>query len=483
MNTRQNVTTWDVPLEIRVPSVDDDAERGLEATPESSEFTDTFFDTAELDLVRHGVTLRHTDDGGRRWLAEFTSSTMSPTIELDGSGDDTDVPEEIADLLWGLRLGKELRVAAIVHTRRTRHHHTDRNDRPRLDVIDDVVSATVPGPVATATRWREVIVEPIGKSGDRVAGRIHRRLHGAGARRSATTSRLTRALGHDAESGAESRRPSSRSRTAVESYIAVQLAAIFAGDIALRRGEEPIHDTRVAIRRLRSTLRTSKAILDTARIEGVDEELKWFAGLLGEVRDRHVQGRRFRESVAALPEELVLGPVAARIDEILLGEQTDHRRTVDEAMTSDRYRDLLAVLGMWTDTPPLAADSRIRTDDLRTIVRRGARKADKRLAAAITTGEPTDLHRARKAAKRARYAAELARPVLDKRHGKARVKRFKRIQTVLGDHQDATIAAESLRRLGAGAGVRGGENGFTYGILYQREIQAAQDARRRVAHL
>jgi CHAD domain-containing protein len=480
MNTlQQNVTTWDVPLEMPVPRFDDRADRDREVAPEVSESTDTFFDTPELDLLRHGVTVRHTDDGGR-WLAEFASSTMGPTVDLDASdGDTADVPTEIADLLWGLRLGKELRIVAIVHIRRTRHHHADRKDRPRLEVVDDVVSATVPGPVATATRWREVSVEPLGKDGDRVADRLHRRLHGAGARPSTTTSRLTRALGHDTDD----RRSSSRSRTAVESYISMQLGKIFAGDIALRRGEEPIHDTRVAIRRLRSTLRTGTTIVDTERTEGIDEELKWFAGLLGEVRDRQVQGRRFREAVAALPDDLVLGPVAARIDEILIGEQSDHRRAVDEAMTSDRYRDLLTVLGTWSDTAPLAADTRVRTGDLRTIVRRAARKADKRLAEAIASGEPTDLHRARKAAKRARYAAELARPVLDKKHGKARVKRFKTIQTVLGDHQDATVAAQSLRRLGAGAGVRDGENGFTYGILYQREIDAAQDARRRVAHL
>jgi CHAD domain-containing protein len=175
----------------------------------------------------------------------------------------------------------------------------------------------------------------------------------------------------------------------------------------------------------------------------------------------------------------VLGPVAARIDEELSAQQHRHRRAVTEVMTSDRYRRLLATLSGWIESVPLAA-GRVGRKDLHRIATRAARKADTRLSQALSSGDEEDLHRARKAAKRARYAGELAAPVVDKSAGRGQVKRYKHIQTVLGEHQDAAVAARTLRELGAAAGVRNGENGFTYGVLYQRELDAAAAARAEV---
>ena len=100
---------------------------------------------------------------------------------------------------------------------------------------------------------------------------------------------------------------------------------------------------------------------------------------------------------------------------------------------------------------------------------------------AIESGDDALLHRGRKAAKRARYAAELRRP-LDK-SAKKTVKHYKKFQRVLGDHQDGAIAAETLLRLGQVAGTTDGENGFTFGLLYSQEQQAAADARRKVTEL
>ena len=53
----------------------------------------------------------------------------------------------------------------------------------------------------------------------------------------------------------------------------------------------------------------------------------------------------------------------------------------------------------------------------------------------------------------------------------------KKIQDVLGEHQDAVVAAGLMltlaRRLGPGAD----RNGFTFGVLYQRELDRAARAR------
>ena len=49
---------------------------------------------------------------------------------------------------------------------------------------------------------------------------------------------------------------------------------------------------------------------------------------------------------------------------------------------------------------------------------------------------------------------------------------MKKVQSVIGDHQDAVIAREAARDLGIGAHLAG-ENAFTYGLLYEREARQA----------
>ena len=88
-------------------------------------------------------------------------------------------------------------------------------------------------------------------------------------------------------------RPQHTAGDVVESYIAEQQRVVLAGDLALRRDNDSvIHKTRVATRRLRSTLRTFRPYFDPARAQALDAELRWYAALLGDVRDRQVLQRR-----------------------------------------------------------------------------------------------------------------------------------------------------------------------------------------------
>jgi CHAD domain-containing protein len=82
------------------------------------------------------------------------------------------------------------------------------------------------------------------------------------------------------------------------------------------------------------------------------------------------------------------------------------------------------------------------------------------------------LHEARKAAKRARYAAEVLRPVAGKKARRFGA-RMKDLQSVLGEHQDAVITRQSLRDLGVGAALAG-ENAFAYGVMYEAEVTRAR---------
>jgi CHAD domain-containing protein len=55
------------------------------------------------------------------------------------------------------------------------------------------------------------------------------------------------------------------------------------------------------------------------------------------------------------------------------------------------------------------------------------------------------------------------------------ISRRKDLQDLLGNHQDSIVSAAFLRDLGARRGIRSGQNGFSYGFLYAREL-AARDS-------
>lgn len=277
--------------------------------------------------------------------------------------------------------------------------------------------------------------------------------------------------------------PTVRGTRTLADYLNTQIDGIEAGDVALRHDEDgdTIHDTRVAIRRVRSTLRVFAKVLDTSEIGDMDTELKWFAGLLGDVRDCQVQRSRFGEVLNGMPDELILGPVKSRIDDHLHAIELPAREDIAEAMGSVRYQSMMAALRRWRAEPPIAGA--VTTGTLRRRARRAQRKADRRLLAALESGDDTMLHRARKAAKRARYAAELCKSLGKGTRSKRTIKHYKQIQSLLGDHQDTVVACEMLRRLGVSAGTTVGENGFTYGLLYAREQQIAGQCRQEARQL
>ena len=147
-----------------------------------------------------------------------------------------------------------------------------------------------------------------------------------------------------------------------------------------------IHPTRVATRRLRSTLRIFADYVDPERAQAFDAELSWYAALLGEVRDREVQRARFAKAIAALPEEQVLGPVAARIEEHLRAEQVQHQQALDKAMNGRRYLALLQESARWVTDPPFTDLAAQKPTELRAAVRAAAKKVSKHLAAGLGPG-------------------------------------------------------------------------------------------------
>lgn len=467
---------FDAGPEFELPALDKLIPKGGEAQASDVQLVSAYFDTDELDLLRRGITIRRRrGDADTGWHAKVPAEKARTEIRLPlGTGDDATVPDELASLLVGAALGKPLAEVATLTSLRSIHVLTDADGGVVAELADDSVTVDLAGSAGHA--WRELEVE-LGPAGTEAElKRLGKVLRAAGASRGEHPSKLHRALRSQDEPAHVG------ALAAVVDYLEAQTQAIFAGDVYLRRGLDPIHSTRVAIRRYRSTLRVFADVFDESRAASLDSELSWFAGLLGEVRDRQVQRARFAESIRELPEQLVLGPVAARIENDLLAEQIRFREAVTVEQDSDRYRALLAELSAWSRELPISDGAgEIDAGALDKLARKAGKKVAKRIASAVDGGDDDALHRARKASKRARYAAELVQPIVGKKEAKARIKRYKGVQEILGEHQDAVVAASTLIELGRKAGVTPGENGFTFGLLYAQELHAASAAKAEIS--
>jgi CHAD domain-containing protein len=270
----------------------------------------------------------------------------------------------------------------------------------------------------------------------------------------------------------------------LQAHLREQLAVLLRLDPQVRAGDaEAVHKMRIATRRLRSALATFRPLVDHERTDPVRDELRWLAGALGTVRDIDVLHERLRTAIADLPTDLVLGPVGARIDSTLAASRRDALARLVGSLDDARYVDLLDSLESLAAQPPLRAratgpaESEVPVLVARTVrrVRRAAEAVDAAPERVVA------LHQVRKDAKRARYAAEVAAPVVGDKAGRA-AKRWKRVQSTLGVLQDSAVARTTLREL-AVAAHGAGENGFTFGLLHAREEAAAARATERYEEL
>jgi CHAD domain-containing protein len=462
---RERELKFDVSPDWELPDPAGLGTPGATVQRETVRLETTYFDTAARDLLQHGLTLRRREgDSDVGWQLKVPSGSARNEIRLPPG--ERAVPTELREITLGVRGGAALKQVATLITERQAHRLLDEDGQPLFEIVVDTVTAMQTRDVGVTKHWREVEIELL-EGDERMLDRAARWLTKRGADPSLSRSKLARTL--DADPGKP--RDASTLAGLASEYLDAQAAAIVGGDIDLRRGRDAIHATRVATRRYRSVLRVLGALYDPGRAAALDAELAWYAGALGVVRDRQVLRRHLKAALAELPRELLLGPVAARLEQRLIAEQEEAREKLAAVLRSRRYYALLAELRTWRTEPPLAADEPVANIGI--YLDKAQRKVSRRIRHAPRgAGRDEGLHRARKAAKRARYLAELARPELGKQANKVR-KEMKATQNRLGAHQDSVVAAEFLRRMGAAAGATG-ENGFTYGLLYARELSRAQ---------
>jgi CHAD domain-containing protein len=228
----------------------------------------------------------------------------------------------------------------------------------------------------------------------------------------------------------------------VVEYAAAQLRVVLessAGVAAL--DGEAVHQTRVAIRRFRATVRTFRGVYRRSVAHELATRLHAQAVLLGRVRDLALARERWRE--ADRSAERALG---AALDE----EQRRAAATLLDALGSPAQVQLTRQLHEWLAEPPVRQRSPMPDAGAardRVAIARGRRdRAIVRALAAAEAQAPDAgvlLHSARKATRRHRYALELAAPMLPGAP-ETEIEHDQRLQDLLGAHQDAVTALELL---------------------------------------
>ena len=439
-----------------------------------------YYDTADLRLIGAGITLRRRTGGeDAGWHLKLPAGPDTrDEIRLPLAAPGGAVPEELAALVRAWTRGVALAPVVRIQTSRRVLRLLDGSGQTLAEVAADHVAAE-PADGSAATSWDEIEAELV-TGGPALLEAIDTQLRRAGARPAATATKLQRALAGRLPAAGAAHEPSpltghSPAGEAVLSYVRDQVAAIWRYDPLVRRdAPDAVHQMRVATRRARSALQAFGGIIERDATGPLCAELKWLAAAFGPARDTEVLLARLTADLAAIPSVLVVGPVQARITAHFTAELAQAGQTALAALDGQRYLRLLDDLDALLADPPLTPLAKRNAGKvLAKPVRRAARRLQRALAA-VPGAEDRDaaIHEARKATKRARYAAEAAAPALG-RTASRQAAQAKELQQLLGDHHDSVVARTVLLDLAEKARAAG-EDTFTYGLMHQR--QACQAA-------
>lgn len=426
--------------------------------PVTARLSSTYYDTADLRLAREGITLRErvgSDEGWHLKVPAGSDGRHELRAELGGS----EPPAALLDLVAVYTRNEPVRRVTTLETIRVTRRLLSADSEPLGEVVDDEVR--VLDGDRELSRFREIEVEAAPEVADPgpLLAEVTARLTAAGATLGEQLSKAVRALGPAAQQPptpppAEPVTASDPAAAAITAHLRTQARALMRSDLGVRRDlPDAVHQMRVAARRYRSTLRTFRPLLEREDdLVALADELAWTADVLGEVRDREVLLTRLERDIAELTlpgaERAALADYVAQR---LGAEMAAAREEVLAMLSGGRYRRLVKQVIDVATAPPLDPAADAPADQvLPTLVETAAAALRKRAGRLDDDSADTAYHRARIAAKRARYAGELATPVLGK-PAKRFAEAAEAVQEVLGEHQDAAVAADTARRLATDA--------------------------------
>ena len=206
---------------------------------------------------------------------------------------------------------------------------------------------------------------------------------------------------------------------------------------------ERIHQSRVAMRRIRSNLRTFRLVLDPAWGTSLRAELSWYGNRLGESRDLHI----IRDIITGKGPE-VIGP-----DQVALIEEEVQARS--DAVLADlakergkprRFQLTEQMMVLWDGPEFKAKAQKPATEVLPPMLRRAWHDVRGAARTARKDSSAVNLHMLRIRMKNLRYGCETVALVEGSPAGKT-ARAAERLQSKLGDLHDAYFSITWLESL------------------------------------
>ena len=221
---------------------------------------------------------------------------------------------------------------------------------------------------------------------------------------------------------------------------------------------EYLHQTRVALRRLRSVFGTFTALFPAHALAPLSEETRWLARMLGPARDWDVfNDETLPPVIARYAGHAGIAAMARSAARLRLAANRRARR----ALASARGQELLRALGDWLnagarfEAPDRATGAaggeaqRPATDFAGEVLEAGFKRVAKR-GRHLDGLVPRELHRLRIAAKKLRYAVEFFAPLYDGARAGAYRAALVRLQDALGSYNDAVTVKQLAARANRG---------------------------------
>jgi triphosphatase len=446
-----------------------DARRSLHNIPlRCARIEDVYYDTGNFQLRKHGLVLRLRRDGDH-WLQTLKAPTrvagVVPVrgeweVALEGPKPVLDLERfDIAPLRLLTRVGLEAAaLQPVFRTRVTRHRGVVMRGDSELEVAVDSgeLRARRDGRTVRST-VRELELElKTGRSEDLLdlalsLGSKKGDLTLVPAMRSKAERGYALAMARDldvvrasARGFAAELRDTMTTGDALRAVIRHGLGVVVANADGLRDSPstELIHQSRVALRRMRSAIRLFDA--DGKDVpEKLSARLRWLARALGHARDWDVLAGE------TLPEILQksAGDDSVNGDLRKAAKQTRRqaRKAAVRAVSSSRYAKLVLQLARWAvSTSP--AQARTLQQVVHELLHQQATELfdQARRFARLT---PEQRHQVRILAKRLRYALDLLAVALPGPQASEYVDALASVQDALGELNDASVAVELLTQL------------------------------------
>ncbi len=249
-------------------------------------------------------------------------------------------------------------------------------------------------------------------------------------------------------------RPTWDAELAAQEVLRACFDQIAANIIAVLELDDPegVHQLRVGLRGLRSSLSVFRSVLTSPELSRLGDEARWLGREIGRLRDLDVVGNDIvRPEAEAYPDETSLAELKDVLTELALHE----RARVRGLLTEQRVQAFLLDLSQFVETRGWqSSDEPERTPGPTPSAGELARAAlsrrwrnVRRRAKRIDALDEEQRHELRKQLKKMRYAAEFLSSLFPGKKVKPFIKRLKRLQNVFGDLNDVAITRDIFNSL------------------------------------